>query len=60
MALEDKKNVIEKMLYYGNDKIYLCDRGACFSYHNIIADMVELLKMKEYGHKVIFDATHSV
>lgn len=60
MAPEDMKNVIGKMLYYGNDKIYLCDRGTCFGYHNLVVDMVGLLKMKEYGHKVIFDATHSV
>lgn len=60
MAPEDMKNVIGKMISYGNKNIYLCDRGTCFGYHNLVVDMIGLLKMKEYGYKVIFDATHSV
>lgn len=60
MAPEDMKNVAEKMLYYGNDKILLCDRGTCFGYHNLVVDMTGLAKMKKFGHKVLFDATHSV
>lgn len=60
MAPEDMRNVIEKMIYYGNNNIYLCERGTCLGYHNLVVDMIGILKMKSYGYKVIFDATHSV
>lgn len=60
MTPDDMYNVAGKMLYYGNDQIYLCDRGTCFGYHNLVVDMTGLAKMKTFGHKVVFDATHSV
>lgn len=59
MTPEDMTNVIEKMLYYKNDKILLCERGTCFGYHHLVTDIIGLEKMKGYGYPVIFDATHS-
>ena len=40
--------------------IWLTERGSSFGYGNLIVDMTSLVKMREYGYPVIFDATHSV
>lgn len=41
-------------------KIWLTERGSSFGYGNIVVDMTSLVKMREYGYPVVFDATHSV
>ena len=40
--------------------IWLTERGSSFGYGNLIVDMTSLVKMREYGYPVVFDATHSV
>ena len=40
--------------------IWLTERGSSFGYGNIIVDMTSLVRMREYGYPVVFDATHSV
>lgn len=60
LAPWDMKNVCKKVSDSGNEKILLCERGACFGYNRLVSDMVSLKTMKEYGYPVIFDATHSV
>lgn len=40
--------------------IWLTERGSSFGYGNIVVDMTSLVKMREYGYPVVFDATHSV
>ena len=39
--------------------IWLTERGSSFGYGNLIVDMTSLVKMREYGYPVVFDATHS-
>lgn len=60
MAAEDMEHVIGKIESTGNKKILLTDRGTSFGYRNLVADMRNLLIMREFGYPVIFDATHSV
>jgi 2-dehydro-3-deoxyphosphooctonate aldolase (KDO 8-P synthase) len=60
MAAEDMINVISKIESTGNKRIVLCERGASFGYRNLVADMRNLLIMRETGYPVVFDATHSV
>ena len=60
MAPEDMVNVIAKIESTGNRRIVLCERGASFGYRNLVADMRNLLIMRETGYPVVFDATHSV
>lgn len=60
LAPWDMKNVVEKVLSAGNDKILLTERGASFGYNNLVSDMRSLAVMREFGYPVIFDATHSV
>lgn len=60
LAPWDMKNVCEKVSTYGNEKILLCERGACFGYNRLVSDMRALKVLKGLGYPVIFDATHSV
>jgi 2-dehydro-3-deoxyphosphooctonate aldolase (KDO 8-P synthase) len=60
LAPWDMRNVIEKILSTGNDKILLTDRGTCFGYNNLVADMRSIPLMQELGFPVCFDASHSV
>ncbi|MCA9784032.1 MAG: 3-deoxy-8-phosphooctulonate synthase [Calditrichaeota bacterium] len=56
----DMKNVIGKIEHHGNHKILLTERGACFGYHNLVADMRSLAVMRELGYPVVFDPTHTI
>lgn len=40
--------------------IWLTERGSSFGYGNIVVDMTSLVRMREYGYPVVFDATHAV
>ena len=59
LAPWDMKNVVQKIVDSGNDKVLLTERGASFGYNTLISDMRSLPIMGEYA-PVIFDATHSV
>jgi 2-dehydro-3-deoxyphosphooctonate aldolase (KDO 8-P synthase) len=60
LAPWDVKNIAEKLIAFGNDKFCFTERGTTFGYNNLVADMRSLFWMREAGHRVIFDATHSV
>ena len=40
--------------------VWLTERGSSFGYGNLVVDMTSLVRMREYGCPIIFDATHSV
>lgn len=56
----EMKNVAEKALETGNQKIMVCERGASFGYNNLVSDMRSLAVMRNTKCPVVFDATHSV
>ena len=60
LSPEEMGNVVEKLEYFGNKDIMLCERGSAFGYNNLIVDMTGLVRMKRLGYPVVFDATHSV
>ena len=60
LAPEDMKNVVAKLEEAGCRQILLTERGTSFGYHNLVSDMRSLVKMRESGYPVVFDATHSV
>lgn len=60
LAAEDMSQVIKKLESTGNKRIMLTERGESFGYRNLVADMRNLMILKEFGYPVIFDATHSV
>jgi 2-dehydro-3-deoxyphosphooctonate aldolase (KDO 8-P synthase) len=54
------RNVIEKIVSTGNDRVLLTERGVSFGYNNLVVDMRSLVIMRSFGWPVVFDATHSV
>ena len=56
----DMGNVVAKVRSVGNENVLLTERGTCFGYNNLVADMRSLVVMRHLGHPVVFDATHSV
>ena len=60
LAPWDMRNVLEKILSTGNDRVVLTERGASFGYNNLVSDMRSLVVMRELGYPVMFDATHSL
>lgn len=60
LAPWDMRNVIDKILSAGNERILVTERGASFGYNNLVSDMRSLVVMREMGYPVVFDATHSL
>ena len=61
MSPYDIKYAANKALAINNEaEIWLTERGTTFGYNNLVVDMRSIQIMKDTGHKVIFDATHSV
>src|SRR5215471_6434636 len=60
LAPWDVRNIAEKLIAFGNSQFCFTERGTTFGYSNLVADMRALCWMREAGHRVIFDATHSV
>ncbi len=52
--------VVAKAAEAGNRKLLITERGTTFGYNNLVADMRSIPIMRQFGHPVIFDATHSV
>lgn len=55
-------HIVEKCRQSGSDAVYLCERGSCFGYDNLIVDMLGFGTMKKLNPQVplIFDVTHSL
>ena len=61
MAPWDMRGAIAKIEATRREaEIWLTERGSSFGYGNLIVDMTSLVKMREYGYPVVFDATHAV
>jgi len=60
LAPWDMRNVIEKVLGAGNDRVLVTERGTSFGYNTLVSDFRSLPIMAGFGAPVIFDATHSV
>jgi len=60
LAPWDLKNAVEKIESTGNGNILLTERGSCFGYNNLVADLRSLTWLAELGKTVIMDVTHSL
>ena len=52
--------VVEGQPSLADSRIWLTERGSSFGYGNLVVDMTSLVRMREYGCPIVFDATHSV
>ena len=53
-------SVMEKLRRGGCRQAWITERGTTFGHGDLVVDMRGLVTMREQGHRVIFDATHSV
>jgi 2-dehydro-3-deoxyphosphooctonate aldolase (KDO 8-P synthase) len=55
-------NIVDKFRECGNEKVMLCERGACMGYDNLVVDMLGFRTMKEISGELplIFDVTHAL
>jgi 2-dehydro-3-deoxyphosphooctonate aldolase (KDO 8-P synthase) len=60
LAPEDVNNIAAKLRAGGCEDYFITERGTTFGYHNLVVDMRSLALMRQAGHRVVFDATHSV
>ncbi len=56
------RNIVDKFMQFGNNKLLLCERGHTFGYDNLIVDMLGFGEMKNMCENIplIFDVTHSL
>lgn len=57
LAPWDMKNVVDKI---PKNDVWITERGTSFGYNTLVVDYRGLVTMRQWGHPVIFDATHSV
>ena len=62
LSANELQNVIAKLKSKDleQNKIMLTERGNSFGYQNLVVDFRNILIMKSFGVKVLFDATHAV
>ncbi len=60
LSPRETHNIVDKLDFFGNPKVILCDRGTSFGYNTLINDMTCYPIMAETGCPVCCDATHSV
>lgn len=60
LAPETMGGVLSKIRSTGNDNILLTERGACFGYNRLVADMRSIPVMQSLGAPVCLDPTHVV
>jgi 2-dehydro-3-deoxyphosphooctonate aldolase (KDO 8-P synthase) len=60
LAPRDMRHVAAKLTEGGATGILLTERGSSFGYHDLVVDMRGLPMMRQLGHPVVFDVTHSL
>lgn len=60
MAPWDMKQVVGKLREAGCERILLTERGVSFGYNTLVVDFRSLPQMRELGHPVCYDVTHSL
>jgi 2-dehydro-3-deoxyphosphooctonate aldolase (KDO 8-P synthase) len=60
LAPDEMGGVVTKLEHAGCTRILLTERGACFGYKQLVADMTALPIMQRLGYPVVFDAGHQV
>lgn len=60
LSPEAMQFAVEKVKATGNEKVWVCERGTTFGYHDLIVDATSISRMKKIGQPVVMDCTHSV
>jgi 2-dehydro-3-deoxyphosphooctonate aldolase (KDO 8-P synthase) len=60
VAPEDMADSAEKVRAGGCEQLLLTERGSCFGYHRLVADLTSIPILQATGWPVVFDASHLV
>jgi 2-dehydro-3-deoxyphosphooctonate aldolase (KDO 8-P synthase) len=60
LSPEAMSGPVSKIESTGNTQILLTERGSCFGYNQLVADLTSIPAMQELGYPVVFDAGHAV
>ena len=60
LSAPEMKNMIEKCVAAGNEKVTLWERGNSFGYNNLVVDTLNFQILKSFEKPVIFDVTHAL
>ena len=60
LSPEETKNILDKGLEVGNDKLFITERGTSFGYQNLVVDMRSFPIVRGFGAPVVYDITHSM
>ena len=60
LSSENMRFAIEKITSMGNNNVILTERGSMYGYNDLIVDYRSIPIMKEFGHPVVLDITHSL
>jgi 2-dehydro-3-deoxyphosphooctonate aldolase (KDO 8-P synthase) len=60
LAPRDMRHAIAKVTGAGNESVLVTERGVSFGYNDLVVDMRALPMLRELGHPVVFDVTHSL
>lgn len=60
LAPENMAGAVSKISSTGNKNILLTERGTCFGYNRLLADMRSIPIMQQLGAPACFDATHVI
>jgi 2-dehydro-3-deoxyphosphooctonate aldolase (KDO 8-P synthase) len=60
LSPEETKNILEKGVEVGNDKVFITERGTSFGYQNLVVDMRSFPIVRNLGAPVVYDITHSM
>jgi len=60
LAAADMGHAADKLQAVGCERIMFTERGSFFGYRDLTVDFRSIQIMRQLGHPVVFDATHSV
>jgi 2-dehydro-3-deoxyphosphooctonate aldolase (KDO 8-P synthase) len=60
LAADDMGHAADKLKAVGCERIMFTERGSFFGYRDLTVDFRSIQIMRQLGHPVVFDATHSV
>ncbi len=60
MSPDGMKHAVEKVRQFGNDHVWLTERGTTFGYQDLVVDFRGIPEMQSFKVPVVLDCTHSL
>ena len=60
LSPEEAKNILDKGMEAGNERVFITERGSSFGYQNLVVDMRSFPIIRGFGAPVVYDITHSM